>query len=227
MATEQTITKAIAEQYFKARLSVDLTQFTLLDDEAAEIISKKESCGLDLSGLIEISNKTAVSLSRHKDSLFLNGLVNISESVADALSKLRGPQLYLNGLPHLSDSIADALSKYRKGLSLEGITDITAYQAAKLGRVREKSVGFLYLGGLTQISDEVASGLSKHKGACLGLSSVKKLSDKSLDCLIKIRGGLDLTGLSECSDSALKRLKNFRDAGNSLYLPETLRQQIM
>ena len=66
----KTLTKELAEKYFRARFSVDLATFHYLEDEAAKIISKKDnSCGLQLDGLCELSEKSAGFLARHVDSI--------------------------------------------------------------------------------------------------------------------------------------------------------------
>ena len=94
----KTLTKELAEKYFKARFSVDLATFHYIEDEAAKIISKKEnSCGLQLNGLCELSEKSAVFLARHVDTIFLNGLPKISDSVALMLAGWWGEEGFIGG----------------------------------------------------------------------------------------------------------------------------------
>jgi hypothetical protein len=223
----KTLTKELAEKYFRARFSVDLATFHYIEDEAAKIISKKEnSCGLQLDGLCELSEKSAGFLARHVDSISLNGLPIISDSVALMLAKHKGHALRLNGLTSLSESVAQALGKYRGGLSLSGLNEITESQAKNLAKTRKECTGFLFLGGLKTISDGVALALSKHKNGCLDLGSLLSLSDKACDSLVKIKGGLSFSSLAVCSDAALDKLRAFADSGNSLYLSPFISQRL-
>ena len=234
----KTLTKELAEKYFKARFSVDLATFHYIEDEAAKIISKKEnSCGLQLDGLCELSEKSAVFLARHVDTIFLNGLPKISDSVALMLAKHKGGGLFLNGLTSLSESSAEALGKYHRGLRLNGLTSLSESSAEALGKNRgplsltglteitenqakslAKKARDLNLSGLKTISDEVAVALSKHKGGLLELNSLLTLSDKACENLVKHLGPLSFTGLAELSDAAFGMLKAFADSGTTLYL---------
>lgn len=235
----KTLTKELAEKYFKARFSVDLATFHYLEDEAAKIISKKEnSCGLQLDGLCELSEKSAVFLARHVDTISLNGLLKISDSVAQILARHKGPNLFLNGLTSLSKSSAEALGKYRgQGLSLNGLANLSESSAEALGKFRNalslqglteitenqakslaKKTSDLNLSGLKTISDEVAVALSKHKGGLLELNSLLTLSDKACENLVKHLGPLSFTGVAELSDAAFDMLKSFADSGTTLYL---------
>jgi hypothetical protein len=86
MSDEKVLTKEIAEQ-FLADDSVDLDEFTAIEDEAAESLSKHEGASLNLSGLTSLSDAAAKSLSKHEGDLNLEGLTsnnaelqNVSES---------------------------------------------------------------------------------------------------------------------------------------------------
>ena len=92
---EKPLTTEIAEQFLADDESVDLSEFTVLDDEAAEI------------------------LSRHKGDLYLDSLTSLSDAAAESLSKYKG-YLSLDGLMSLSDAAAESLCRLELGcLSLE------------------------------------------------------------------------------------------------------------
>ena len=74
---------------------------------------------LSLSGLTELSDAAAESLSKHQGELWLNGLTELSDAAAESLSKHEGT-LGLNGLRELSDAAAESLSKHEGKLWLEG-----------------------------------------------------------------------------------------------------------
>ena len=63
---EKRLTREIAEQFLADDESVDLSEFTEVDDDAAE------------------------SLSMHEDVLSLNGLTSLSDAAAESLSKQKG-----------------------------------------------------------------------------------------------------------------------------------------
>lgn len=110
------LTKEIAQQFLADELSVDLSQFTAIDDDAAEVLSRHAYTEepslmdgneeLDLSGLEVLSSVAAEHLSGHPGRLILNGLDNICDEAANHLSKHRGAFLGLNGLSSISDAAA-------------------------------------------------------------------------------------------------------------------------
>ena len=63
---ERRLTKEIAEQFLADEKAVDLSEFTEVDDDAAESLSKHERDWLFLNGLTSLSDAAAESLSKHK-----------------------------------------------------------------------------------------------------------------------------------------------------------------
>ena len=130
MSDEKLLTKEIAEQFLADEDSVDLSEFTAIEDDAAEVLSKHKDV-LCLDGLTSLSNAAAESLSKHKGDeedetyLSLNGLTSLSDPAAESLSKHEGA-LVLNGLTSLSDPAAESLSKGKpKELQLDGVSCIS------------------------------------------------------------------------------------------------------
>ena len=77
------LTKEIAEQrILVGEYHVDLSEFTSIEDDAAESLSKLQG-GLSLNGLTEITDAAAESLSRFQgDYLYLDGLTELSDAAA-------------------------------------------------------------------------------------------------------------------------------------------------
>jgi hypothetical protein len=134
MSEDTVLTKEIAELFIADEESVDLSEFTAIEDEAAEVLSKRESghyVGIGLDGLKSLSDAAAESLSKHKGDLSLNGLTSLTDAAAEILSKHEGG-LDLYGLTSLSDAAAESLSKKEGPLTLE-ITSVSDEAILMLG----------------------------------------------------------------------------------------------
>ena len=83
MSNEKILTKEIAKQFLESVNLVALSEFTAIEDEAAESLSKHEG-DLFLDGLTILSDAAAESLSKYKRDLSLS-LDNIPESAASIL----------------------------------------------------------------------------------------------------------------------------------------------
>ena len=92
MSKEGIITKRISEEFVEDYYSVSLSDFTLIEDEAAGVLSKSKE-NLNLTGLNELSDKAAQSLSKH-----------------------RGGQLRLDILDDMSDGLINILTKIKVGI---------------------------------------------------------------------------------------------------------------
>ena len=182
---------------------------------------------LDLSGLTELSDAAAESLSKHKgrehyDSLDLRGLADLSDQAAESLSKHKGYYLSLDGIKKLSDAAAQSFAKHKGwiGLGLSELNDSKGHLAlaAKLVAPRGELSSFvkisdaalevfssyeikLELNGLTELSDAAAESLSRHKGD-LYLNGLTELSDAVAECFSKFQDSLQLGGLTEIKDTS-------------------------
>mgnify|MGYP006183619389 CR=1 FL=1 len=88
MSDEKGLTKEIVEQFVADEDSVDLKEFTALEDDATESLSKYQG-KLDLDGLTSLSDAAAESLSKHDGNLFLDGLTDLSDAAVESLSRIR------------------------------------------------------------------------------------------------------------------------------------------
>jgi len=131
------LSQEIAQQFLKDEDSVNLDDFTSIEDAAAKSFSEYEGY-LSLDGLTSLSDAAAESLSKHKGNLSLDGLTELSDAAAESLSKHKD-ELSLNGLTKLSDAAAESLSKHKGSLSLDGLTELSDAAAESLSQCREIS----------------------------------------------------------------------------------------
>jgi hypothetical protein len=103
---------------------LDLTEFSSITDEAAELVSQVERGEVDLRNLEEISDKVAEHLGNHKGSLDLGGLKTLSVGSATSLAGHEG-WLHM-GIEELDDDAALALSKGAVTLNLTGLKSLNA-----------------------------------------------------------------------------------------------------
>lgn len=179
------LTNEIAEQCLASFNSLELSEFTAIEDTAAEILRRFEGA-LHLGDLTNLSDAAAESLSKHEGVLYLDGLTNLSHAVADSLSKHKG-RLSLNGLTNLSDDAAESLSRHEGYLIYDG--EIRVAEGSPDSPIMCRS--FLYLNGLACLSDAAAESLSKHEGT-LCLTGLTSLSDVAAERLSKHEGDLYL-----------------------------------
>jgi hypothetical protein len=86
MGDKKVLTKEIAEKFLADEESVDLSEFTAIEDEAAK------------------------SLSKHKGDLWLEGIEELSDEAAKGLAALKEQELHIEGVTRLSDKAAKTLT---------------------------------------------------------------------------------------------------------------------
>ena len=232
---EKMLTKEIAEEFLADDESVDLEEFTELDDDAAESLSKYE-WGLYLRGLTSLSDAAAQSLSKHEGELELTGLTSLSDAAAESLSKHKGDflgigltslsdataellskhegDLALDALTSLSDAAAESLSKREGGLDLNGLTSLTIEAASFLS-----SAGALSLDGLTELTHAIAKQFATAGFNGLSLNGLSEIAEQVAQTLGKFDGDLGLDGLKNLSEEAARGLGRPRDhSGYTLHL---------
>ena len=182
------LTAKIAAQFLTDRGAVALSEFTTIEDAAAESLSRYEGF-LSLGGLTTLSDTAAAALSRHKGDLELNGLAALSDAQMEMLSRHSG-ELGLNGLTTLSDTAAESLVKHECDVGLEGLTSLSnSPEHLALAEFLILHQEDLWLDGLTELSDEAAEIFSRHQG-CLDLTGLRKLSTSAYRGLAKRPAGL-------------------------------------
>ena len=191
MSPKNTLDKKVAEKFMDDSSSVNLSFYTEITVEAAQVLAgygKREGDRpdgqLDLSGLTEISEECAGALEKHAGEINLYGLNEISPKVANKLGKKSGT-LLLNGLNTISLEVAEALAG--------------------------QSDGYLCLDGLESIDMEIAGALSKHSGGGLSLGGLSEISKEIAEKLIETSDVLRLDGLRAISDSVARVLANKTD----------------
>jgi hypothetical protein len=232
------LTKEIAEQFLADEDSVDLSEFTAIEDDAAERLSELEVFRLHLDGLTSLSDAAAESLSKHKgDYLELNGLTSLSDAAAESLSEHKGT-LELNGLTTLSDAAAGSLSEHQNGasqgrdgavLSLGGLTSLSGNAAEALSKHRTLSIEGSYI-----LTSEAAFKLTVGDGGNVWLKSVDdipqfvrfkdlltnnhvlklggqddELTSEHIDSLSALECTIDLSPLGEINEKLAEKLASF------------------
>ena len=210
MSEEKVLTKEIADEIIikeKDSVFLYLDEFTQIDDQAAEVLAKRQGV-LSLSGLTELSDNAAESLSKHKDSLRLDGLTELSDAAAESLSKHKG-SLSLDGLNELSDAAAESLAKNPNDLSLKGLTTLgnraveifsNRYCADYFPEKIDKEIKAMR----GPITKEIAEQFLKDETP--DLSCFATIDDEASELLASYEGDLCLDGLTELSDSGAESL---------------------
>jgi hypothetical protein len=183
MSDEKVLTKEIAEQFVADEDSVEMEEFTAIEDDAAVILATHEGSPsrgsyLYLSGLTELSDAAAESLCKYEGFLSLSGLESLSDAVAESLSKYEG-DLWLSGLTSLSDAAAESLCKYEGDLDLVSLEKLSDAAAGSLS----KHKGNLTL-GLTEFSESMANRMSQFNGTSLRLGNLRTFPPSLIDIFL-------------------------------------------
>jgi predicted DNA-binding WGR domain protein len=184
---------------------ISLNGLISISDSDAKLLS---TCTItSLNGLKKISEVAAYNLTMHKHyEIELNGLNQITDKTVEALGEY--PQiLALDGLTNLSDEAADALSQknwYAKAfrLSLKGLKTITDNTAVSLSKVKSE----IYLDGLESISDVVSEALSRHEGG-LSLRGLKSISDAAAEHFSTHNGWISFNDFPESLTNKVNRFR--------------------
>jgi formylglycine-generating enzyme required for sulfatase activity len=118
MIRPKTLTRAALDEARAKPGYIDLSQYTSLDGEVAEILVAGEQ-DLDLSGLRTLPPDVATVLSRHRGVLLLNRLRELSDLVALQLSEQDGV-VYLSDVEAPTPQVEQTLLKHRGMVALSG-----------------------------------------------------------------------------------------------------------
>lgn len=167
MSEEKVLTKEIAEQFLADEDSVDLSEFTAIEDDAAELLGSYGGDELNLDGLEQIGIAAVRRLVKFGGSdLSLGGLRQISTPAAKVLATaiVRGLTL---GLESLSAEVFRHLATWSprlwSSLALDNISSLSK-QAAMI--LEDLQVSELHLNGLTQLPIEGWQALNKNLKSC-------------------------------------------------------------
>jgi hypothetical protein len=184
---------------------LNLGSLTNLPDEVAKRLGQSK-CGIDLNGLKELSEESAIALSENRGGfLDLKGLTKISDKAAVAIAKFKGNYLYLGGVTSMSDELAEALALYRGTMiELSNLHELSESAAAKFCKIH----AHVSLPSLKVISVPVAESLSKLTDRLdLGLESI---SEGAAAALAENESLLVLTHLRELKDREAAELAKHR-----------------
>ena len=142
------LTQKIAEQFLADEDSVDLSEFTSIEDAAAQTLANHEG-NLWLTGLTSLSDAAAESLAKHEGDLSLYGLTSLSDAAAESLGKLKGG-LGLDG--EAKKAVSRARRPLAKKLAEQFLADEDLSKLTKLDRLADLAKN----GDLKLIADIVA-----------------------------------------------------------------------
>ena len=132
---------------------------------------------------------TASGFCTHRGTLLLNNLKVLEADSAKELALHRHGEISLNGLVNLDQECALALSQLKNTLRLDGLKEISDEVAEALAR---HSRGGLSLNGLERISDKAAHFLGNKKGVWLRLGNARRISARALEYLKHFKGQIKL-----------------------------------
>ena len=117
MSDEEVLTKEIAEQFLADEDSVDLSEFTAIEDDAAEVLGAYKG-DLYLNSLVALTDKSARSLGSHKGRLDLGGIASLNTNAIEHLVQHKG-SINLESLQELHMDAAKAISTALSGWVLD------------------------------------------------------------------------------------------------------------
>lgn len=185
------LTKELAEQFIAGKLE-DLSCFTMIEDEAAEVIASINE--LDASNPSEYVYESI--------DLDLSGLTYISASSARYLASIKGdiclPSLCFDGVPKLSPGVAQALSEFGGNLSFGSLKTLSLEDGRNLAKSginidcdNDPDATSLGLNGLTSLTPELASALGAYGGS-LCLSGINDLPPEVASGLRELNSHFDI-----------------------------------
>jgi hypothetical protein len=209
--SEKLLTKEISEQFLADEGSVDLSEFTTIEDDAAEVLGKFDdngNRGLSLSGIKHLSESTARHLSNFKRDIDISGLVDpseqliltflknsttlklkqISDEFAKTLSKRRSlPCIQLECFPALPGHLALAKSIVKDSLYLNAVDEVERIVELhpEIAKAFAQSPAVLPFAAVNDVSVSAAEALATHKKGVLWLSSVESVSEDVAKVLSK------------------------------------------
>jgi hypothetical protein len=149
------LTKEIAEQFLADEDSVDLSEFTAIEDEAAEVLGGYKG-SLYLHGLVALTDTSACSLGNHKGDLHLNSLVTLTDTSACSLGNHKG-NLDLSGVACLSTNSISYLMQHKGEINLESLQELDVDGAKAISAALSH-----FVLDDDQFSDEVQAILNVH-----------------------------------------------------------------
>lgn len=186
-----------------------------LSEERFHMYGPERAYSIYLNGVQELCESTATALSKHNGSISLTGLKEISECVAEALARHGideygdGSRDLILGAPILTPAAATNLAKHRGASILFGFRQISEEIAAALSSYQ----GSFCFDELTPLPASVALALSKHEGNSIyfnALTSSSDFSDEAAWALSCHQGALNLNRLTDISDEQAKALSQHK-----------------
>jgi len=141
-----------------------------------------ESRHLNTLSLNSVNSVTEKIFEFKGKSLYLNK-IGLNPLLINALAKFKGESLFLDGLTDLSSEAAKALARSSvKTLRLNGVTELKTENLASL--LKSKTLTILSLNGLKKLTPELAEEFKKSKIKTLFLNGVSELTEATVRSLL-------------------------------------------
>jgi hypothetical protein len=195
-----------------------LNQFTQIEIDAAKLLiesqekleKKYEIKKLLLNGLVDISDELAEILNKFNSTIELNGLTSIKSNTAKLLVQGHFGEIRLNGLKNLDGEAAYEFVKNDGPLSFDGLTNLTD----DFCKVFIKFKHGISLNGLKNLSSEKAKIFIKNKESkfpvSLYLNGLTSIDSQTATELAKFPGNLYLEGISIIKDDVAVELSKHK-----------------
>lgn len=204
MSGEKVLTKEIAEQFLEDQKSVDLTEFTAIEDDAAGLLGTYPNTDgwIDLNRVSNLSLTALQGLAKYSGMLTLNASGISGDLISELTKTASAHTLMLCFINDLTPDMAEGFGSYTGDLLLTGVGAISD-QAAE-GLAGQEGLRYLY--GVSCLSPKHCNILSGHKGYCLGFPHLVSLSANCAQYLSRFKGTLDLPAITWLSVAAAQAL---------------------
>jgi hypothetical protein len=203
--------EAVSEELAKEEAAELLN--TLLGVEQAIVVIRKHCNFFDDQGRPVVDEKGGEKIFTELAQTIVHSAWATNGDVADKFAGLEG-DLFLGGLTNLSEGVAEGVARHKGTVWLDGLTMLSAKRA----KVLAQHEGTLSLNGLLTLSDEAANELACHHGV-LFLDNVVTLSTHGVDALGRHNGPVSLKELQfrkqlgdmqSLTDDAIDSLAHYR-----------------
>ena len=199
------LTKNLAEELLKNkpadRKSPDFSQISKLTKEGFEFVLSNKII-IDFPSVTEIDTEIFDLLFTNKNyyTVSFNGLKELTDDQADLFSKINA-SISLNGVTNISKSVAEKLTKRQKStsdsISLNGIEEIDDETFDELSKIKTP----VYLDGLKYFNVKKAKSLVKNHNDLFSMNGLIDIEISVIDILVKFKGYLYLNGLVNLDES--------------------------
>ncbi len=191
---------------------VDLSHLTeISDDRLYEI--KNENCTVKLNGLKTFSVQQAKIFFEQHGFLYLNGITQLNEPLAEELSKCRCVFVSLNGIKKIDSKSLRKLVSFDSGfyapvISLGSIS-VHEMRSLKDFFISSETCATMILDGVEALPLDVAKYFINYHGG-IGLNKIRRIDDEALAVLAKSEAHFTFDSLDTITDAQAEVFTTFK-----------------